>query len=503
MKRIFFLYCFGFLCVSAPYLHAERWGGMGDFVQNKTAPYAMNLLIDAVPIRYAVSDEITPREERIFWENMQKWPQTVLQTIQENKREDEFKDIVPLLARPLLLEQVEENPHVKLTIGHKVCGSSTALGCFSDPLSDTPAQIVIERKGRALFKSVSLHEIGHFYGLGDQYKAGLFNAHEEYSSDVNTQQGSVMNEENSLTCDDVDGFINLLDLRLAQYNNHQFSVRAQNGWKTFCPDSENFYVESRTVNRRQTGYIVRDVPWHKNLLIMSYDYGKANINMINRLAWTLPFYIEENSLIARDEETGLITSVETLVRHRGDKPHWWKREFNYASGKHLAPEHILITDRIDDFVTTCRVKIGKDRTARGKNFLITPRIYKESIYNYQQKSLLTEAVRIHHTEGMVDTFEIENPRKDASLFGSRKPDGTFAFRARVRGKKLTCPGETQPEGDCAKLADLWEHFRFYANNLESFYKNFYDPLKQKKLEEKVIKELQKALRLPGPHTNLK
>ena len=95
-------------------------------------------------------------------------------------------------------------------------------------------------------------------------------------------------------------------------------------------------------------------------------------------------------------------------------------------------------------------------------------------------------------------FEIENPRKDASLFGSRKPDDTFAFQARVHGKELTCPGETQPEGDCAKLTDLWEHFQFYKNNLESFYKNFYDPLfgatkVKRQIEEKIKTNLQKSV----------
>ena len=491
MRCLFFCLCF--LCLLAPQLYSNDWGALEDFVKNKTAPYAMNLFIAGVPIRYSISDEITPREERLFVENMAKWPQTVLTYIREANREDEFEDIISSLTQPLVLERVEEKPHITLAIGHKICGSTTALGCFLNPQGNAPAEIVIEKRARADFRAISLHEIGHFYGLADQYKGGLFNADAEYSSDVNTKQGSVMNKKGQLTCDDVDGFINVLDLRLAQANNNQFSKRAQKGWKTFCPDSENVYVESRTINRQQAGYIVRDVPWNKNLLVMAYDKGKVNSYMVNRLAWLLPFYVEENSVIVRNEETGLITSIETPVRHQGHEPYFWKREFTYLPADE--PTHILITDKIDDFITTRRIKLGKDGSARGKDFVLSPKIYKERLYNHEEKTRLMEAVRIHHTKGEIEVFEIEDFGKVASLAGQRTGPNTFKFTADVDGKPLNCQGSIHPEGDCAKLSDLWDKFLIYKQNLESFYQNFYIPLKQKKLEEKTIKELQKELRL--------
>lgn len=86
-----------------------------------------------------------------------------------------------------------------------------------------------------------IHEIGHYYGLADQYRVegvNSDNADKEYSTgnDRIKNYTSIMSAGNytHLTCDDIDGFINLIDLTLSKQNNGKFSGRAQKGWASFC-----------------------------------------------------------------------------------------------------------------------------------------------------------------------------------------------------------------------------------------------------------------------------
>ena len=92
-----------------------------------------------------------------------------------------------------------------------------------------------------------IHEIGHYYGLADQYRVDGVNSdnvNKEYSTgnDRIRNYSSVMSAGNytHLTCDDVDGFINLIDFTLAKQNEGKFSKRSQNGWASFCNGKKGY-----------------------------------------------------------------------------------------------------------------------------------------------------------------------------------------------------------------------------------------------------------------------
>ena len=96
----------------------------------------------------------------------------------------------------------------------------------------------------------------------------------------------MMNSQASITCDDKDGFINLIDLRLSQRNRGRFSERARNGWWSLCKKTKNFYQEAKTHNRvedivtlddgrkRITQYDKKgNVVRHSEGISLSFDYN--------------------------------------------------------------------------------------------------------------------------------------------------------------------------------------------------------------------------------------
>ena len=258
MKLFRFAFFFFILALAGVLAHAKApWGILTETVDDTTfSIYAIDNLIDKRPIRYAVSARVTPQEEQIFKENILKWPAETLRIVRESGR-PEFNDITRILERKLVLERVSvsDTPDIYLEITENVdCGGESADGCFKKK-GDLPYSVIsLGPSVTPFFRDVSLHEIGHYFGLGDQYDRTRANSHPEYSSDVNKEEGAVMRDpyitNGKITCDDADGFINLLDLRLAQRPNGRFPDRAQKGWRGLCPSIQNNYEKSKTTNRQ-------------------------------------------------------------------------------------------------------------------------------------------------------------------------------------------------------------------------------------------------------------
>lgn len=85
---------------------------------------------------------------------------------------------------------------------------------------------------------VARHEMGHFFGLADQY--GDKKNMNKVRSLLRTEPGevvfgglpSVMAKSTTLTCDDLEGFINAVDFIWGMEGKN--SPRVQNGWKSLC-----------------------------------------------------------------------------------------------------------------------------------------------------------------------------------------------------------------------------------------------------------------------------
>ena len=313
MKRIFFLYLVWVALLTVPsFGRAEDpWGILQDSIDEDS--FGVDKLLRHETIYYAVADDITPQEEEIFTNALRKWPADTLKAIKNAGREEEFKDIVNLLQRDLVLKKTDmTNGEVTLAIDPtgEICGKD-ASGCFADS-----HQVIVWQKFRHRFDEVVTHEVGHFYGLGDQYERARYNSSSTYSSNVNTQEGSIMRNsfasKGQLTCDDYDGFINLIDLRLSQKNG-SFSARSRKGWRSLCPKTKNFYKEAKTVNRQPDEVSVLDHDSESGV-IRNIEYDQKG-NAAKTEYWVsvakqlLPlFRVHKNDQITRDD-WGRITSI--------------------------------------------------------------------------------------------------------------------------------------------------------------------------------------------------
>ncbi|WP_428050572.1 hypothetical protein [Candidatus Avelusimicrobium caledoniensis] len=212
------------------------WGVLDDAVDNHT--YGVDKLLAGQPIRYAVSEDITPQEEQIFKANFYQWPRQTLRLIKQQKREKEFEEILPYLTKNLHVQKADKKtPHdVYLYIEPDENKKPDALGFYEH----RNRHIAVIAPYRDAFASTTLHEIGHFYGLGDQYDKEHHNSSQQYSN--NGHRESIMSARSVFTCDDADGFANLIALRLSQQGRQ---IRLP----SLCPHSQEVYQNAQPLTR--------------------------------------------------------------------------------------------------------------------------------------------------------------------------------------------------------------------------------------------------------------
>lgn len=278
MKRVIYLYLLWVLCLTIPPLGRamDPWGVTQASLDANI--FGIDKLLSHETIYYAIADDITPQEEKVFVNALKKWPANTLAAIKRVGRTDEFKDITGLLERGVSLQKTTMNrAEVSLEIDPTgdICGQDAA-GCHFT----TSHRIVVRADYRHLLNEVLTHEIGHFYGLGDQYDKCRYDSSPVYSSPVNLTEGSVMRNNyethGNLTCDDHDGFINLIDLRLRQTKG-RFPQHSQNGWWSLCKKTKNFYKEAKTTNRE---YGFDSVDLEDPRISQSHHYDKKG-NLIH------------------------------------------------------------------------------------------------------------------------------------------------------------------------------------------------------------------------------
>ena len=316
MKRLYFL-CIQCLLLVIATTDTFAWGILSEVVENPRI-FAVGKLLNKTPIYYTVEGEITPENEQIFTDNIRKWPQEVARLIEQSSRQAEFRDVLPILQHPLQIKRAPRgvSPHITLKLRESPHSSSGEF--VTDERS---IYVNLSAISATEFERISLHEIGHYFGLADQYPAHRGNAHAEYSSNADTAEDSLMNTGKQITCDDADGFINLLDFRQYQ-RNKVFSNRANVGWKSLCPNSANIYKKAKTINRRYDIRIANGLASlkMKPMEFLEYDSGT--------LTNTYPFYdenmtllklftIEQTDEVVRAEDAPYITAIHSELTVSG------------------------------------------------------------------------------------------------------------------------------------------------------------------------------------------
>ena len=195
-------------------------------------------------IKAGETERMTKIVERAFYT----WFEDTWTMIKEDGRAKEFEDIKKILLNKVKLEKVSEDADINFNFIspkalQKICGE-TNDACID---FDKPLTLFIinpfyyKQKFKHYPVSTAIHEVGHYFALGDQYEDFKRNSLVHSTAERIGNRDSIMAAyyETHLSCDDVDGFINLIDLTLALENDGEFSKRARYGWDSFCNGKEN------------------------------------------------------------------------------------------------------------------------------------------------------------------------------------------------------------------------------------------------------------------------
>ncbi len=395
-------------------LFALRWGIFGNYPKTYSN-YGLYKFIHNIPIKYYISDiteqkqntsgrsNNTPSQEElqnqlkfdlnkerkqtelktIIEQSFHLWITQTKDMIQKSKRSQEFSDILPYLSKPILPQRTSNIDNADIIfyfttkdILIKECGEDHP-GCIE--IEDDIAEVYLpnpyikdeqsyEKRKEILFL-ITIHELGHYFGLADQYDQDneFFNASVLYStSDRICNLDSVMSGsyDKSLSCDDIDGFINLIDLTLASQRGSKFSERAKKGWASFCNGKKNgqgklfkktYYQEGKPINRENyhrgsTIYNydqVGNVKDWKNIHLFDLYKNKATyfndgtlfqVTNNNGIKYTYYHYIDEGKIdifIETSKEEPLGFSLERLANHWESLNSSYRFDISIANQCHL------------------------------------------------------------------------------------------------------------------------------------------------------------------------
>ena len=282
------------------------WGVLYDYSRNYDKYYGLDLVLKTGGVAFSITEDgiwqkptnvsnkevalknemenglnATKRQEdlaNIITKAFRVWFEDTKAEIEKKGRQEEFKDIMPILnkaVKPSRNKRDLENAkkyhapilHFYFTTQNnmlKLCKVEWAGGCKT--YKSDGAEIILvnpytNQRSDFFTKNqtyrILIHEIGHYYGLSDQYKLGANNTDNEYSTEDRVRDfSSVMasGDFTHLTCDDIDGFINLIDLTLSKQNHGKFSARARGGWASFCNGKKSYkntyYKNAKPVNKK-------------------------------------------------------------------------------------------------------------------------------------------------------------------------------------------------------------------------------------------------------------
>ncbi len=208
-----------------------------------------------------------PREDEAEYRSLirsgiNSWFTDAARFIKEAKREEEFADILPVLEQQIRVEfrkTGEEFWNFLVFVFddmqrlRKSCRSEHVLACAKDASSVAFPSIHIFSLELAAeeelnWEGVFVHEFGHLLGLNDQYPLGVQTQRDRHASGMKSStiypEDTVMYDSmNEIGCDDVDGLINIIDLRRGGAQ----GKRKDTAWKSFCEQSNDYFKDGKRI----------------------------------------------------------------------------------------------------------------------------------------------------------------------------------------------------------------------------------------------------------------
>ena len=233
------------------------WGGVGG---PQPFPYIhlLNKIVREHKVCVEVVDLLDEADTQPYFEMLEKgynkWFSHTAKAIERSGRQEEFADLMPVLKKGVKVQkawvdcdQPDLKVHVMSEVGMQVNCSASAAACVW--LNQTPMYMFfhpfdgVKKWLMGGNQNVIAHELGHTMGMADQYEYGRNNSHEVYHTP--DKQRTTMDSAKPFArfgCDDVDGFINLLDVGV--FGNRR---GGKEGWRSFCKGRNYSYVNGRPV----------------------------------------------------------------------------------------------------------------------------------------------------------------------------------------------------------------------------------------------------------------
>lgn len=290
-------------------------------------------------------------------------------------------------------------------------------------------------------------------------------------------QGGSMSQ---ITCDDVDGFINLFDLRLAQRNNNQFSERAENGWESLCPSSVNIYQRATTLTRNVASAFILGRWDGFQLTSRRYEKGKL---IAQTSAYPLEplqvFAISPEDIVIRNHKTKKVVYVRTVLKGEVEIPQKgkpssvdmiWEKEFTYPYPEYDVPRPILkiiVKHMVDGvFLGEQEMEIYPDGCLFGA---FGGALYSDAYY----ADIGSMEVALTLKDKQVEEFTIKDKETWQNLRGVPNQAAAvfYGFNDTRRQYKLPLSARAGKY-----VQSLMSVYNLCYDNLMSFYKNFYEPI---------------------------
>lgn len=290
MRRFFIL--LNLLFFTALCAHATLWGLKSDFIDetthlprgNTNTIHLLAPIVAGEPVYYALhTDDFknVARYKTIIPQFFNAWFEGTLAQIKQAGREEEFKDIIPILARGADIRLTDNDEQARLIIHfiplkkiQEKFGNGVA-GCVDSSqrplhmyLPTNRLRFILLSLGLQTQTSVSVHEVGHTLGISDQYRRARTNNSDALFSE-DTGAPSIMDRDNVITCDDATGLINAIDL-----------VRGTSrgeGWKGLCDSDVHTYQNGLTENKTGYRFIMDE---YQHITLENYQNGKRASSVV-------------------------------------------------------------------------------------------------------------------------------------------------------------------------------------------------------------------------------
>ena len=269
---------------------ADMWGLLSDYPQSIKQPqasgrYLMPLILQKKPVRVFLSVKDSNDTNYAYYqssiqESYNKWFSYPASLIRKQGREDEFLDILPILERGVEVRFVDKDQPRDIEV--TVLGQEEMKikfpgmqGYYEFAEQGKAPQIgIMEAKTFYEWKkfgTTMLHETGHSLGLSDQYpSARTVNSHPVFSSEDPSR--GVMGANASLSCDEADGMINLIDLT------RHTARGGRVGWRSLCKKSSVYYVNGAPITKGP--YLISPQNRGESWLVEIYEEGEKTAEKI-------------------------------------------------------------------------------------------------------------------------------------------------------------------------------------------------------------------------------